>query len=166
MFFFKKKKAETIKEETVEEMKAYVSGKVIPITEVKDQVFSCQALGDGIGIEPENESIVAPCAGTISVVMPDSKHAVGMTLNNGAEILIHVGIDTVGMNGKGFELFVKEGDHVAQGDKLLSFDKALIQSKGLDTICIMAVANSDDYPKISFCTGMDAVQNETVICKF
>ncbi|MDO4173929.1 MAG: PTS glucose transporter subunit IIA [Eubacteriales bacterium] len=166
MLFFKKKKNETTKEEIVTEMKAYVSGKVISITEVKDPVFSSKALGDGIGIEPENENIVAPCAGTISAVMLDSKHAIGMTLNNGAEILIHVGIDTVGMHGEGFEQFVEEGDHVAQGDKLMTFNKALIQSKGLDATCIMAVANADEYPGISFCTGMDAVQNETVICKF
>lgn len=161
MFLFKKKKTEI-----VNELKAFVSGNVIPIAEVQDPVFSSKALGDGIGIEPEGESIVAPCAGTISVVMSDSKHAVGMTLNNGAEILIHVGIDTVGMNGEGFALFVKEGDRVAQGDKLLEFDKSLIESKGLKSTCVLAIANSDDYPRIEYYCGINAVQNETVICKF
>lgn len=82
-------------------MKACVSGKVMPISEVNDAVFSTGTLGDGIGIEPENEIICAPCDGIISTVAEESKHAIGITANNGAEVLIHVGIDTVSLEGEG-----------------------------------------------------------------
>lgn len=162
MGFFRRK----AKEEPVTSLKAFVSGKVIPIEEVKDQVFASKALGDGLAIEPETNTIVAPCDGEISVVMKDSKHAVGMKLNNGVELLMHVGLDTVSLNGQGFEVFVKEKKKVKQGDTLLKFDKEFIEGKGLDTTCILVVTNSDEYPDIKYLSGMDAVQNETEICVF
>jgi len=162
MLFFKKK----TKEEPVKVLKAFVSGKVIPITEVNDQVFSSKALGDGVAIKPFAQTITAPCAGTISLVAEDSNHAIGMTLNNGAEILLHIGLDTVSLNGEGFRVFVKAGDKVEQGDKLMEFDKTFIESKGLETTCILVVANADDYPDTEYVSGMEAVQNETDICRF
>ena len=94
MFSFFKKKEAPVEENKTPVLTAYLSGKVIPIDEVKDEVFSSKALGDGLGIEPEGNVIVAPCAGTVSALMEGSKHAVGLTLSNGAEILIHEGIDT------------------------------------------------------------------------
>lgn len=97
------------------ELKAFLSGKVIPLEEVPDDVFSKRIIGDGLAIEPTDHTVVAPAAGTVSVVMQDSKHACGITLDNGMEILIHIGIDTVAMNGDGFELFVNQGDHVEAG---------------------------------------------------
>ena len=100
MLSFLKKRQEP--EEKVRELKAYISGKVIPIEEVADEVFSSKALGDGIGIEPTGDTVYAPCSGTVSVVMADSKHAVGMTLNNGAEILIHEGLDLLLKYAGGF----------------------------------------------------------------
>ena len=123
MLFFKKKE----KEEPVKELKAFVSGKVIPVTEVSDQVFSSKALGDGVAIEPIEETITAPCAGTVSMIAEDSNHAIGMTLNNGAEILMHIGLDTVNLNGEAFHLLVKVGDKVNQGEKMIEFDKAMIE---------------------------------------
>lgn len=100
------------------------------------------------------------------MVAEDSNHAIGMTLNNGAEILLHIGIDTVSLNGEGFHVFVKENDKVKQGDRLMEFDKALIESKGFATTCVLVVTNSDDYPNTEYLSGIDAVQNETEICKF
>ena len=93
MFSFFKKKEAPVEENKTPVLTAYLSGKVIPIDEVKDEVFSSKALGDGLGIEPEGNVIVAPCAGTVSALMEGSKHAVGLTLSNGAEILIHEGIE-------------------------------------------------------------------------
>ena len=159
--FFNKKKNETTVSSN--NLKAFLSGKVIPIEEVNDSVFSAKILGDGLAIEPENELIVAPCDGVISTVMADSKHAVGITAENGMELLIHEGIDTVALNGEGFELFVKEGDNVKEGDKLIHFDAKLIKSKGYQTTCILVVTNSDDFPNMKLHTGMDAVVGETVI---
>lgn len=162
MGLFKKK----TKEELVKSLKAFVPGKVIAIAEVNDQVFSSKALGDGVAIQPTAQIVTAPCDGVISMIAEESNHAIGMTLNNGAEILLHIGIDTVSLNGEGFQVFVKENDKVKQGDKLMEFDKALIESKGFATTCILVVTNSDDYPDAEYVSGMDAVQNETEICKF
>ena len=159
--FFNKKKNETTVSSN--NLKAFLSGKVISIENVKDPVFSAKILGNGLAIEPENELIVAPCDGVISTVMADSKHAVGITAENGMELLIHEGIDTVALNGEGFELFVKEGDNVKEGDKLIHFDAKLIKSKGYQTTCILVVTNSDDFPNIKLHTGMDAIVGETVI---
>ena len=159
--FFNKKKNETTVSSN--NLKAFLSGKVISIENVKDPVFSAKILGNGLAIEPENELIIAPCDGVISTVMADSKHAVGITAENGMELLIHEGIDTVALNGEGFELFVKEGDNVKEGDKLIHFDAKLIKSKGYQTTCILVVTNSDDFPNMKLHTRMDAVLGETVI---
>ena len=159
--FFNKQKTKTTV--STYNLKAFLSGKVISIENVNDQVFSAKILGDGLAIEPESEIIVAPCDGVISTVMADSKHAVGITTKNGMELLIHEGIDTVALNGECFELFVKEGDNVKEGDKLIRFDAERIKSKGYQTTCILVVTNSDDFPNLKFYTGMDAVVGETVI---
>lgn len=159
--FFKKKKDEASASKNA--LKAFLSGKVISIEEVNDPVFSSKMLGDGLAIEPTSELIVAPCDGVISTVMLDSKHAVGISAVNGMELLIHEGVDTVGLNGEGFELFVNEGDTVKAGDKLIKFDAEFIKSKGCPITCIMAVTNSDDLPNMKLFTGIDAVVGETII---
>lgn len=162
MGFFKRK----TKDEPVKSLKAFVSGKVIPITEVNDQVFSSKALGEGVAIQPTVQIITAPCDGVISMIAEDSNHAIGMTLGNGAELLLHIGLDTVSLNGEGFQVFVKEKDKVKQGDRLMEFDTGLIEAKGFETTCILVVTNSDDYPETECLSGMEAVQNETEICRF
>ena len=162
MGFFKRK----AKEEPVSSLKAFVSGKVIPITEVNDQVFASKMLGEGVVIQPASQIVTAPCDGVISMIAEDSNHAIGMTLNNGAEILLHIGLDTVSLNGEGFHVFVKANDKVKQGERLLEFDKKFIESKGFETTCILIVTNSSEYPETKYISGMEAVQNETEICKF
>jgi len=162
MGLFKKK----VKEEPVKSLKAFISGKVISIAEVNDQVFSSKALGEGVAIQPAGQMITAPCDGVVSMIAEDSNHAIGLTLNNGAELLLHIGLDTVSMNGEGFHVFVKANDKVKQGEKLLEFDKELIESKGFETVCILVVTNSDDYPAAEYLSGMEATQNETEICRF
>ena len=129
MFSFFKKKQAPAEENKPFVVKAYLSGKVVPIEEVKDEVFSSKALGDGLAIEPEENVIVAPCDATVSVLMEGSRHAVGLTLANGVEILIHEGIDTVNMEGDGFEYFVKEGDKVKAGDTLVILEAPDVMAK-------------------------------------
>jgi len=146
-------------------LKAFLTGKVIPIKDVKDPVFSTGMLGDGLAIEPNSEWILAPCDGIISTVMEDSRHAVGITAPNGMELLIHEGIDTVSLQGEGFTLYVKEGDCVKTGDKLIHFDASLIRSKGYPVTCILVVTNSDNFPDMQLFTGMEAVAGETVVAK-
>lgn len=160
------KKKENATATAITELKAFVPGKVIPIEEVGDGVFSSGVLGGGLAIEPTGNIITAPCDGTISVVMEESKHAVGMTLSNGAEILIHEGIETVNMNGDGFNLYVKKGQYVKEGDKLLSFDSEKISSRGLKTTCIFVLTNEGDFPNVRYITGMNAQQGETIIVRF
>lgn len=159
----KETKTET---EQAASLKAFISGKVIPITEVKDDVFSSRALGDGIAIEPSEQVILAPCDGTVSMVADGSLHAVGMTLDNGAELLLHIGLDTVSLNGEGFQVFVGAGEKVKQGQKLLEFDRKKIEEKGLLTTCVLVLTNSDDYPDLKLLSGMDAVHGETEIVRF
>ena len=161
MGFFHRKESEEI----VTELRAMVSGYVISLTEMKDATFASKDLGDGIAIRPSKETIMAPASGTISLVA-ETKHAIGMVLNNGAELLLHVGLDTVSLEGEGFQVFVKKGKKVKQGDPLLKFDKALIEGKGFAMDCVMTITNSDDFPKMELISGMDAIQNETVVCKF
>ncbi len=160
MFSFLKKK------EKSSSLNAFLSGKVIPIEEVEDKVFSSKMMGDGLAILPTDEIVTAPADGVISAVMTDSKHAVGLRLDNGMDLLIHIGLDTVTMKGEGFHLFVKEGDKVKLGDKLINFDSKLIRKKGFNTVTIMVVTNSDQYPKLSFNTGIDAEAKETVIARY
>lgn len=156
--------SDDVQEEGV--LKAYLSGKVIPIEEVPDAVFSSKALGDGIAIEPENDTLTAPASGRITTVMQGSYHACGMTLNNGMEILFHIGIDTVAMNGDGFVCHVEEGMQVKTGDKLITFDRGKIQKAGHPTVTMMVVTDMGNAAEIQFHTGAEAKAGKTVVADF
>ena len=144
---------------------APLSGRVIPMEEIPDQVFSQGILGEGVGIEPTGNVVVAPADATVCSVMEDSRHAVGLTLDNGAELLIHVGIDTVSMNGDGFQLHVKEGDRVHLGDKLITFDPEKIKAAGHPTTTAFLVTDPGDLTP-TFETNVDAQAGRTVVIRF
>jgi len=116
-----------------------VSGTVIPLEDVEDEVFSKKLMGDGIGIKPTEETIYAPADGVVAVTMDDSKHAIGLKLNSGKDVLIHIGIDTVEMNGAGFEYLVEKNQSVKAGQPLLRFSKKEIAAAGKkDTVvCVV-----------------------------
>ncbi|MDO4170846.1 MAG: glucose PTS transporter subunit IIA [Lachnospiraceae bacterium] len=124
---------------------APVKGNVIARTDIPDETFASGILGDGVGIEPEVGEVVAPFDGTV-VSIVDSKHAIALEGPVGIQLLIHVGIDTVNMEGKGFEVFVKDGDKVVAGQKLSQFDIQKIKKAGYSTTTAVLVANSDEYP--------------------
>ena len=124
-----------------------VNGKVISLSEVKDTVFSM--VGDGVAIIPEEGILVAPEDGEITMVF-ETKHAIGLKTANGAELLFHIGIDTVQLEGKGFEAFVRSGEKVAKGQKLIAFDIDLIKEAGFDPTVICVVTNKDNYTIRSF----------------
>ena len=126
---------------------APLNGTVMPLNEIKDEVFSQGVLGNGVAIEPDSGEVYAPCDGVI-IEIPETLHAIGIGGDNGAEILIHVGMDTVGLNGKGFEPRVKKGDAVKQGQLLLKFDMDYIKSQGLPVTTPVIITNSDDYAEI------------------
>ena len=144
---------------------APLSGRVIPMEEIPDQVFSQGILGEGVGIEPTGNVVVAPANATVCSVIEDSRHAVGLTLDNGAELLIHVGIDTVSMNGDGFQLHVKEGDRVHLGDKLITFDPEKIKAAGHPTTTAFLVTDPGDLTPV-FTTNVDAQAGKTVVIRF
>ncbi len=137
----------------VESLCAVLSGKAIAITEVPDQVFSQKVLGDGLAIEPTDSTLVAPADGEISVVMDGSNHACGMKLANGMEILMHIGLDTVDMNGDGFTAHIKEGDKVKAGDRLISFDPAKIKAAGHPATTMLVITEEAKGCKPVFHTG-------------
>ncbi len=124
-----------------------VAGKVIPYTEIPDPTFAAGTLGEGVGIEPEDNIVYAPYDGEISSVA-DSKHAIGITGAGDMELLIHVGVDTVEMKGDGFEDFVSEGDKVKKGQKLMSFDRGKIKAAGHPETVVVLLTNSDDYENV------------------
>ena len=129
---------------------APVSGEAVPLSETGDPAFAAETLGKGIAVKPSEGKVFAPCDATVSAVMG---HAVGLTCDNGAELLIHVGIDTVALNGKHYTGHVEEGQRVKAGDLLLEFDIAAIEKEGYKTITPVIVTNSDDYAGVERMTG-------------
>lgn len=129
---------------------APVEGKIINIEEVEDEMFSSKALGDGVAIEPEGEIIVAPANCKVISASENMKHAIGLQLSNDMEVLIHIGIDTVAMNGNGFELLIKEGMIVREGTPLVRFDKEKILKNGCKTTVLMIVTNPGECEKLVY----------------
>lgn len=126
---------------------APMNGNAIPLEEVPDETFAQGVLGLGAAIEPNEGKVVAPADGTVETIF-DTKHAIGLSLNNGAEILIHIGINTVELGGEGYKAFVAEGDKVKKGQTLITFDMDFIKSKGYKLVTPVIVTNSDDYSEI------------------
>lgn len=127
---------------------ACVAGHLIDMSEVDDTMFSQKMMGDGVAIEPTGDTIVAPADAEVTMVMEESLHAIGLRFDNGAELLIHIGIDTVNMKGEGFKLLVKQGDKVKAGTKLIKFDPQAIEKAGYKKTVMMAVTNSGEYPQM------------------
>ncbi|MBW3068185.1 PTS transporter subunit EIIC [Actinomyces sp. 594] len=134
---------------TVTELVSPVRGTVVPLAEVADPVFSGGAVGQGVGIEPSEQQIVvtAPAAGTV-VVAPDSGHAYGINLDSGVELLVHVGLDTVEMEGKGFEVLVKQGDRVEAGQELVRVDRAAVEQAGHPLTTPVLITNTAAFSSV------------------
>lgn len=145
---------------------AGLSGQVIPLDDVPDEVFSQHVMGDGIAIEPENDTVVAPADATVGVVMADTGHACGLVFSNGMELLIHVGVDTVDMNGDGFTLLVGEGDSVRAGQPLIRFDKAKIKAAGHPCVTVFIVTDEGNAKNIQYLSGMKAEAGQTPVIRF
>ena len=124
-------------------------GKIIPYTDIPDPTFASGALGQGVGVEPEEGVVYAPMDGEISSVA-DSKHAIGITGDNDQELLIHVGVDTVEMKGDGFNTLVEEGDNVKKGQKIMEFSLQKIKEAGHPDTVVVLLTNSDDYEDVKF----------------
>ena len=129
------------------EIASPLDGKEIALKDVDDEVFASGVTGKGIAIIPENNTVLSPADGTVSVLFP-SKHAVGITTKEGIEILVHIGLNTVMLNGEGFTTFVKQGDQVKKGQKLLEFDKDFITNKGCSLQSPLIITNADQFKDI------------------
>lgn len=136
-----------------------ITGTIVPLEKVEDQVFSSGALGKGIAIEPTVGELYAPANGEITTLFPTG-HAVGITTEDGAEVLMHIGMDTVEMDGDGFELVVKQGDKVKQGDLLVKFDIEKIKAAGHPVLTPIVVTNSGDYLDVLDMDQTDVLHGE------
>ena len=143
-------------------LKAVEDGRTIPMDEVNDQTFAQELLGPGIAIVPSNGTVVSPIDGTIATVM-DTKHAVCIQGEDGLELIVHAGLDTVELNGKYYQTYKEIGDQVKAGDVLLEFDLEEIAKAGSDVTTPIVITNLGDY-KITKClTGQQVKAGEEVI---
>ncbi|RSK29056.1 PTS glucose transporter subunit IIA [Bacillus sp. HMF5848] len=147
---------------TEESIKAIATGKMVAIEEVPDPTFSKKMMGDGIAIDPTEGKAVAPVDGEVVQVFP-TKHAVGIKGKTGLEILIHIGLETVSMNGEGFTAHVKAGDKVKAGDTLVTFDLDLIREKAASTITPVVITNGDMVEAFNKLSVTDTVAGQTEV---
>jgi glucose-specific phosphotransferase system IIA component len=130
-----------------------LQGRIVPLKEVPDEVFSEEVMGKGVAIIPENGVLFSPVKGRVDSVA-DAKHAIVLVSENGVEIIIHIGIDTVALKGAPFNPLVKAGDRVKPGDILAKFNIAAIKAAGFSTVSPVLVANPDEFGSLSFASGL------------
>ena len=145
-----------------DDLYAPMAGKAVPITEVPDPTFAEGMLGNGIAIEPADGKVYAPCDATVDMMFTTG-HAVSLVADNGAEVLIHVGLETVSLEGKPFTVNVANGDKVTKGQLLIEVDLEAVKAAGLPTITPMLICNTDDYPTFNTFVGKDVTNNDVVI---
>lgn len=156
MFDFLKKK------KNVEEIGAPVEGMAVASSEVPDPTFGEEMLGKGIAIKPVVGKVYAPVDATVGMIF-DTKHAITLTSEGGAEILIHIGLDTVSLNGAPFTVHVNTDDKVKKGDLLIEFDMDAIKAAGLETITPVIICNSDDFAGLERFVGKQVKPGDTVM---
>ena len=152
----------TLASGTEEVIVSPIKGKAVSLSQVEDGMFSDEILGKGIAIQPAEGKVYSPIAGTVTAIF-DSKHAVGLTSENGMELLIHVGIDTVQLKGEGFEYAIKKDQKVNVGDELITFDLDFIADRGYKTITPVVITNTPDYGDIITVTDTTVAVGDKVI---
>ena len=146
----------------IKEVKSPISGKVIELAKVNDPVFSSGAMGKGVAIEPVDNKVYAPFDGVVEFIA-DTKHAIGLLSDGGVEVLIHVGMDTVKMAGKGFDVKTKANSRVKAGDLLLEFDKSTIEKEGYSLITPVVITNADNYEDKQLCINEEVENGKSII---
>lgn len=145
-----------------EELFSHLSGRVIALENVEDEAFSQKVLGEGIAVEPSEGRLYSPCSGKVDMLF-DTKHAVNLVSDNGAEILLHIGIDTVKLGGRYFEAHVSDGQRVKKGELLISFDIDSIRKAGFKTTTPMIICNTEDYSSIDVTAGGNVNAGDRII---
>ncbi|MDD3746794.1 MAG: PTS glucose transporter subunit IIA [Anaerostipes sp.] len=158
MFGFKKSKEQN-------ELYAPINGKLIGMEDVADPVFSQKMLGDGFAVVSNGDTICAPADARISMIFP-SKHVVGLTFTDGMEIIIHIGINTVNEEGKGFEAFCKQGQKVKRGDPLIRIDRVYLEDKGYDLSIIVVFTNKNTYKEVVFENVKEVIAGESIVATY
>lgn len=153
MFLFKKNKS----------IIAFMSGKLIPIDQVKDDVFSKKMMGDGVAVQPVADEIYAPCDGVVTVVFEGTEHAIGITMENGVELLIHCGLDTVNLSDKACDAKIKKGEKVKAGQLLMVVDRKKLKALGYDDITMLVVLNAGKSKEINFIQTQEVIAGKTEI---
>ena len=141
---------------------APIAGAAVPVSEVPDPTFSSGMLGNGVAIIPTEGKVYAPCNATVDMMFTTG-HAVSLVADNGAEILIHVGLETVALEGKPFTVHVENGQKVSKGDLMIEVDLEAVKAAGLNTITPVLVCNSDDFGTFKTFTGKDVTNADLVI---
>jgi PTS system beta-glucosides-specific IIC component len=144
------------------EIRTAVAGKVVGLDDVPDKVFASRALGEGVGIIPSNGTIVAPVSGVLATVAATG-HAYGIKTDDGVEVLVHVGIDTVRLKGEGFTVNVAKGERVVAGDVLATVDLEAVKAAGYDPMTIIVVTNTKNITTVAPLTGKDVTVGDSVI---
>lgn len=139
-----------------------VAGEAVPVSEVSDPTFSAGILGKGVAVRPTDGNIYAPADGTIGLLF-DTLHAVSIQTENGAEILVHIGLDTVQLKGEGFTAHAATGDTVKKGDLLITVDLDKVKAEGYDVITPMIICNTDDYEAVEALTGKTVAPGDDVL---
>lgn len=144
------------------EIKSPINGRIIPIEDVPDQVFAQKMVGDGVAIEAAEGSVVSPVDGEVVQIFP-TKHAIGLRTQEGIEILIHVGIDTVNMKGEGFVALIEKGDKVKIGQELVKFDLNLVKEKAKSVISPVIITNFNEMASVEKSSGTASKGKDTII---
>lgn len=144
------------------ELFAPMAGQAVPVSEVPDPTFAEGLLGEGIAIRPTDGKVYAPCNATVGSMF-STGHAISLTAENGAELLIHVGLETVSLAGKPFTVHVKDGQKVKKGQLLFEADLEAIHAAGLQTITPVLVCNADEFSGLTTTTGQDVTNQDVVI---
>lgn len=150
------------KKPKVEEIYSPLRGELIPLTNVPDPVFSKKMMGDGFAVIPSEGKVSSPVTGEIIQIFP-TKHAIGIKSKEGLEILIHVGLETVELKGEGFEVFVKEGQYIKQGEPILDFDISFLKSNNKDVVTPVIITNSEKLKEIKVAANSEVSKEDLVL---
>lgn len=144
---------------------AAVDGCSVPLETVNDPAFASKSLGDGIAIKPSGSRVVAPCDGTVTVITP-TKHAFGITGEDGLELMIHIGIDTVELKGEGFKTLLNAGDKVKKGEPVIEFDRTFMEEKGVDMTTMVILLSQGDHTIHQIHSGEQVAEGRDVIIEY
>ncbi|MDR3595996.1 PTS glucose transporter subunit IIA [Clostridium sp.] len=155
------------KKNSIKETKLFapITGKTIELSKVPDQVFAEKLAGDGVAIDTVGDVVVAPTDGELTLVF-NTKHAFAMTLDNGTELLVHIGIDTVSLNGEGFEQLAEAGIKVKAGTPIIKIDRDLILDKGFSLITPVLITNMDSVKELEPTVGKDVIAGQDEVISF